>query len=137
MTPKIGLIATIEKDLRVNMHGAYGLSIEKSGGLDGVRDMGLLDSVLQSAFVTFDGVELFPTTIEKAVRIGYGLVSNHAFLDGNKRIGVLFLLVYLEVNGVFISATNDEIVELGLGLAEGKIRYDELLDWVNTHKSAT
>ena len=115
----------------------HSLLIEMSGGLDGVRDMGLLDSVLQSAFVTFDGVELFPSTVEKAVRIGYGLVSNHAFLDGNKRIGVLFLLVYLEVNGVFISATDSEIIELGLGLAEGKIKYDELLDWVNAHKSAT
>ena len=115
----------------------HSLLIEMSGGLDGVRDMGLLDSVLQSAFVTFDGVELFPSTVEKAVRIGYGLVSNHAFLDGNKRIGVLFLLVYLEVNGVFISATDGEIIELGLGLAEGKIKYDELLDWVNAHKLAT
>ena len=109
------------------------LLTEKSGGSDGVRDIGLLDSVLQSAYATFDGEELFPTEIEKAVRICYGLVSNHAFIDGNKRIGVLFLLVFLKVNGIEIFATNDEIIHLGLSLAEGIMDYDGLYVWVNTH----
>ena len=109
------------------------LLTEKSGGADGVRDAGLLDSVLQSAYATFGGEELFPTEIEKAVRICYGLVSNHAFIDGNKRIGVLFLLVFLKVNGIEISATDDEIIYLGLSLAEGKLNYDGLLTWTKNH----
>lgn len=63
------------------------LIVEETCGSDGVRDYGLLDSALQSAYATFDGNELYPTKEEKGAKIGYSLVSNHAFVDGNKRIG--------------------------------------------------
>ena len=86
------------------------LLIEATGGADGVRDIGLLDSALESAYATFDGKELFPSKEEKAARLGVGLVSNHAFVDGNKRIGMYVLLSFLEVNGIQIEATNDDIV---------------------------
>lgn len=106
------------------------LLIEQTGGEDGVRDFGLLDSALEACFATFDGKELFPTKEEKAARLGVGLVSNHAFVDGNKRIGLYVMLTFLEVNGIKLETNDDELVELGLGLAQGEIKYEELLQWI-------
>ena len=67
----------------------HDLVIKQSGGKAGVRDVALLDSAIACAYQTFDGKELYPSIEEKAARLGYGLISNHAFVDGNKRIGVL------------------------------------------------
>ena len=106
------------------------LLVEQTGGSDGIRDFGLLDSALESAYATFGGEDLFPTKEEKAARIGVGLVSNHAFVDGNKRIGMYVMLTFLEVNGIPIDATDEEVVEVGLRLAEGKMQYEELLQWI-------
>lgn len=106
------------------------LLIEQTGGEYGVRDMGLLESALQSAYATFDGKELYPTKEEKAARLGVGLVSNHAFVDGNKRIGMYVLMAFLQINGVPFDASDDEIVRVGLSLAEGKMKYEELLAWI-------
>lgn len=106
------------------------LLIEQTGGEDGVRDFGLLDSALEACFATFDGKELFPTKEEKAARLGVGLVANHAFVDGNKRIGLYVMLTFLEVNGIKLETNDDELVELGLGLAQGEIKYEELLQWI-------
>ena len=110
------------------------LVIESSGGEFGVRDFDLLDSALQSAYQTFDGKELFPTKEEKAARLGFGLVNNHAFVDGNKRIGLLVMISFLELGGIRINATDDELVEVGLGLATGEISYENLVDWIEIHK---
>lgn len=110
------------------------LLIEATGGTDGVRDIGLLDSALESAYATFDGKELFPSKEEKAARLGVGLASNHAFVDGNKRIGMYVLLSFLEVNGIQIEATNEEVVEAGLALARGDMKYEGLLTWILEHK---
>lgn len=110
------------------------LIIESTGGTAGVRDFDLLDSALNSCYQTFDGKELYPTKEEKGARLGFTLVSNHAFVDGNKRIGVLVMLSFLEVNGIKLKFTDDELIELGLGLASGKISYENLLDWILVHK---
>lgn len=106
------------------------LLIEQTGGEDGVRDFGLLDSALEACYATFDGKELFPTKEEKAARLGAGLVSNHAFVDGNKRIGLYVMLTFLEVNGIKIETTDEELVNLGLGLAQGQMKYEEFLRWI-------
>ena len=113
------------------------LLIEQTGGEDGVRDMGLLESALQSAYATFDGKELYPTKEEKAARLGVGLVSNHAFVDGNKRIGMYVLMAFLQINGVPFDASDDEIVRVGLSLAEGKMKYEELLAWIRENTKYT
>ena len=103
---------------------------QKAGSAAGVREIGLLESAIESAYQTFDGQELYPTTEEKGARMCFSLISNHAFVDGNKRIGVLALMTFLELNGAKISPTNEEIIRMGLGLAEGKVGYEELLSWV-------
>lgn len=110
------------------------LVIESSGGSAGVRDLNLLESALESAFQTFDGKELYPTKEEKGARLGYGLVSNHAFVDGNKRIGLLVMISFLHINGIKIVCSDDELVDLGLSLASGAMEYEQLLSWINCHK---
>ena len=103
---------------------------ENTGGDPNLRDISLLDSALESAFQTFGGKELYPTKQEKAARIGYSLISNHAFVDGNKRIGMYVLLAFLETNGIKINPTNEEIVRVGLSIAAGKMTYEDLLKWI-------
>ena len=111
------------------------LMAEETGGSVGVRDEGLLDSALESAFATFDGKDLYPSKEEKAAKIGYSLISNHAFVDGNKRIGVYIMISFLELNGVHITAMNEEVVALGLSVAAGQLRYDDVLAWIKEHES--
>jgi death-on-curing protein len=103
---------------------------EETGGSIGLRDEGLLESALESAFATFDGKELYPSKEEKAARIGASLIGNHAFLDGNKRIGMYVMLTFLEVNGVKVECSDEDIVSAGLALADGSMGYDELLAWL-------
>ncbi len=110
------------------------LIIESSGGTAGVRDFGLLDSALESAFQTFNGKDLYPEKEEKGARLGFNLISNHAFLDGNKRIGLLVMLSFLEINGIKLEFTDDDLIDLGLGIASGKINYDSILLWIHAHK---
>ena len=103
---------------------------EATGGDPNLRDIGLLDSALESEYQTFDGKELYPTKQEKAARIGYSLISNHAFVDGNKRIGMYVLLTFLETNGIPINPTNDDVARVGLAVASGEMKYDDLLKWI-------
>lgn len=110
------------------------LIIESTGGTNEIRDHKLLDSALNSAFQTFDDKELYPTKEEKGAKLGYSLVSNHAFLDGNKRIGIMVMLSFLEINGIHLSYTDNELIDLGIRLASDKISYEELLSWVKAHK---
>lgn len=108
--------------------------IESSGGSAGVRDFGLLDSAIESAYQTFSGEELYPTKEQKGARLGYNLVSNHAFVDGNKRIGLLVMLSFLAINGINLKYSDEELVCVGLSLADGKMTYEQLLNWINNHK---
>ena len=113
----------------------YKLMMEETGGSSGIRDEALLDSALNGIFQTFDGKELYPTKEEKGARLGFSLISNHAFVDGNKRMGVYIMLTFLEVNGIGIECTDAELVDLGLGVAAGRIGYEELLDWILEHET--
>ena len=110
------------------------LMAEATGGSVGVRDEGLLDSAIEGAFATFDGVELYPSKEEKAAKLGYSLISNHAFVDGNKRIGVYVMLSFLELNGIHIEAADKDVVSLGLGVADGSMEQKDILDWIHKHK---
>ena len=106
----------------------------ETGGDPNVRDIALLNSALESAFQTFDGQELYPTKEEKGARIGYALISNHAFVDGNKRIGMYVLLTFLETNGIKIRPTVDDVARVGLAVAAGKMQYEDLLEWIQDNK---
>ena len=109
------------------------LLIAETGGANEVRDTGLLDSALEGIYATFDGQDLYPTKEEKGARLGYTLIANHAFVDGNKRIGMYVMLTFLEVNGIRLEATNEEVYHAGISVADGSMTYDGLLEWVREH----
>lgn len=106
------------------------VAIEEFGGLEGVRDQGLIHSAIQSPFQTFDGEELFPTVEEKIARLAYGLICNHGFVDGNKRVACLSLVVFLELNNINFDPILKELEKTFMGLAEGHVSYNDFLDWV-------
>ena len=107
---------------------------EATGGSVGIRDEALLDSALESAYAGFGDKEFYPTKEEKGARLGYALISNHAFLDGNKRIGIYVMLSFLEMNGVPVQCSDEDLVRVGLSVADGSMGYDELLQWVLDHR---
>ena len=107
---------------------------QATGGSIGVREEGLLESALEAAFSGFGGVEFYPTKEEKGARLGYNLISNHAFVDGNKRIGMYVMLTFLEVNGIQMDCSNEDVIHAGLSVAEGSMDYDGLLAWVREHR---
>lgn len=117
----------LKKEQIISIHS---LLIEQTGGLDGVRDQNLLDSALQAPFQTFAGEELYPTIQKKAACLCFGLVNNHSFIDGNKRIGILAMLIFLQLNGLSINCSDEELIQLGLGLASSKICLEELVMWI-------
>ena len=108
--------------------------IQQTGGSDGVRDYNLLDSALENPFQSFGGEELYPTIQAKAARLGYGLIKNHCMIDGNKRIGVHAMLVFLALNGYELVYTKAELIDIILSLADGKVEYEELLQWIINHQ---
>ena len=109
------------------------LIAQETGGEVGLRDEGLLESALTAAFASFDGKDLYPSKIDKAARIGYDLISNHAFLDGNKRIGMYVMIAFLECNSICFDATPEEVVETGLAIAAGKMDFAALRNWLQAH----
>ncbi len=107
--------------------------IEQSGGLSGLRDLGLLESAIAQPRMTFAGQELYPTLVNKAVALGFSLIMNHPFLDGNKRIGHASMEVFLVLNKKEINADIDEQEKMILALAAGEINRSFFTDWLNDH----
>ncbi|MDP9805826.1 death-on-curing protein [Trueperella bonasi] len=108
--------------------------ISSTGGLEGVRDANLLDSALASPFQNYEGKDIFPSLHQKAARLGFGLISNHPFVDGNKRTGVHVMLVFLALNGIELEYSQKELISQISAIASGQEGYDELLDWIITHQ---
>ena len=121
---------TLTKDQLIMLHEAI---YERYGGALGVLNEGMLDSALQAPFQTFGGEELLPETKDKIIRLAYGLIKNHSFRDGNKRIGALVLLTLLEINGYHVSATNEEFADIIMGIAASEKNDKDLSDWVDNH----
>ena len=107
--------------------------VKETGGSDGIRDMGLLESAVNAPYQSFGDFELYPTIYHKAARLGFGLAQNHAFIDGNKRIAAHAALVFLRVNGVKIKCTEFELFATFYKLAASEITFDDLLDWIMNH----
>ena len=110
------------------------LLTEETGGDPNLRDIALLDSALESAFQTFNGEELYPSKEEKGARLGFALISNHAFVDGNKRIGMYVLLTFLETNGIKMNPSIDDVARVGLAIASGEMKYEDLLGWIRDNR---
>lgn len=109
--------------------------IQETGGAHGLRDEGMLDSALAAPFQEVFGTIAYPSIQQKAVRLGYGLIMNHPFVDGNKRIGTHAMLVLLALNGIELRFEQDELSNEILAVASGVYDYDQLLQWVIDHQA--
>lgn len=108
--------------------------LEETGGSNGLRDEGLLESALSAPFQGFGDTDVFPSLQQKAARLGCGLVKNHAFIDGNKRIGAHAMLVFLALNKIELGYTQEELSEIFLQVAAGEAGFEELLHWITSHQ---
>ncbi len=108
--------------------------ISETGGSDGLRDVGLLESAINSPFQQFGNEDLYPTIQQKASRLCFGLVNNHPFIDGNKRIGAHVMLVFLALNGIELEYTQDDLSSTILKLASNEISYQQLTKWIINHQ---
>lgn len=109
--------------------------VQETGGESGLRDEALLESALLSPFQSFDDRDLFPSIQAKAARLGYGIIKNHPFVDGNKRIGVHLMLLFLYFNNVELSYTQEELSNIILMVASDEKNYEDLLDWIIEHQN--
>ncbi|WP_278972218.1 type II toxin-antitoxin system death-on-curing family toxin [Mobiluncus mulieris] len=107
--------------------------IASSGGLSGLRDEGLLESAIATPLQGFSGADLYPTIIDKATQLAFGLIRNHPFIDGNKRIGTHAMLVLLYLNEIELAYEDDELIQIILNVAAGQTSRDDLYQWIKTH----
>ncbi|HHU54040.1 MAG TPA: type II toxin-antitoxin system death-on-curing family toxin [Clostridiaceae bacterium] len=112
------------------------IQIETFGGIDGIRDEGLLESAIESPFQTFDGLMLYEDPIERIVRVVFNIIKNHPFLDGNKRTGIAVLMIMSDLYDIEITASDEEYIELGLRIT-ALSDHHEITDWINDHISLT
>ena len=107
--------------------------IAKTGGLEGIRDKNLLDSALKVPFQTFDGKDFYPDILDKATQLCFSLINNHPFSDGNKRIGIHLTLLFLKINNVQLNYVQQELIDLGFGIASSKLQKNDIRKWFENH----
>lgn len=107
--------------------------IQKSGEIDGLRDRSCLESAVAAPMQSFGGQDLFPSDVEKIARLGYGLATNHAFLDGNKWIGAMMVQLLLKWNGYYLELVSGELADMFIAVADDRATEKELLNWIRTH----
>ena len=107
--------------------------IQRSGGMDGLRDRAGLEAAVSVPMQSFGGQDFYPTTVEKIARLGYGLASNHAFVDGNKRIGAMMTQLSLKWNGFQMTLSSGELADMFIAIADGSAKESDLLDWIQEH----
>lgn len=122
------IILTKEEVLRL-----HEILLDKTGGLPCVRDIGMLELAVLNCMQTFDGKELYATVIEKSARTAFSLCKNHPFNDGNKRTAILTMLVMLRLNDINLEYSQEELINLGLGIADGSIGYENIVEWMQQH----
>ena len=111
--------------------------LAETGGSDGIRDKGLLESAINAPFQTFGGEDLYPTLFEKAARLGYGIIKNHPFVDCNKRTGTHVMHAFLRMNGFKLKCSHNDLIEVIYKVADGGFDYNDLLKWLKEHVSST
>ena len=107
--------------------------IDKFGGLKGIRDRGILESAINRPFQTFDQTELYPLPVDKAAAIFESIISNHPFVDGNKRTAYVLMRLILREHSLDIFANQDVKYEFVINAAKGEIKYEQIRQWLNNH----
>jgi len=108
----------------------HDILIEKFGGAKGIRDRGILESAIGRPFQTFDGNDLYPNPIDKAAAIFESIISNHPFVDGNKRTGYVLMRLILKDNKLDINVGQDEKYEFAIKAAKGELTFDSIKNWI-------
>ncbi|MFG6358674.1 MAG: type II toxin-antitoxin system death-on-curing family toxin [Acetatifactor sp.] len=121
----------LSKEQVLKLHASL---IKATGGSDGIRDEGMLETGVNNPVQSFGGKELYPSVQAKAARLCFGLVKNHAMLDGNKRLGTHVMLVFLALNGYELYYSQQELSDMVLALASGDIGEKEILQWIIEHQ---
>jgi death on curing protein len=111
----------------------HGQIIDQSGGVQGIRDLGLLESAVTQPLMTFDGEDLYPSMIEKAAALSFSIIMNHPFLDGNKRTGHAAMEVFLVLNRLEIDSPVDEQEQILLALASGEVGREAFIEWIESN----
>ena len=109
------------------------LIVDASGGSQGVRDLGAIESAVSQPQMGFGGQDLYPSLAEKVAALSFSLINNHPFVDGNKRIGYEAAVVFLEMNGFTVSGDIDEKERVVLAVAAGEMARDEWTNWLRAH----
>ena len=122
----------ISKEQVIFLHSQL---ISETGGSDELRDEDMLESALSAPFQVFDDMEVYPSVQQKAARLCYGLVKNHAFVDGNKRIGAHVMLVFLSLNKIELEYTQKELSDVILKVATSEITFEEFFKWIIDHQA--
>lgn len=112
----------------INIHE---ILIEKFGGIHGIRDKKALESAISRPFMTFDRQDLYPSPIEKAAALLESVISNHPFLDGNKRIGYVLMRYFLMENNLDVKATQTEKYEFVIRIAKGQLSHEQIHSWLS------
>ncbi|WP_045442264.1 type II toxin-antitoxin system death-on-curing family toxin [Picosynechococcus sp. NKBG042902] len=110
--------------------------IEQSGGAFGIRDLGLLASAIAQPRMTFSGEDLYSSLFEKATALGFSIIMNHPFVDGNKRTGHAVMETFLVLNGMEINASVDEQEYVVLAIASGELGREALVEWLRENTIA-
>jgi len=113
----------------------HDIMCKATGGSSELRDIGVLELALYHAYASFEGKDFYSTIEEKAARKAYGIIRDHPFLDGNKRTGLFVMLVFLELKGIKLYFSQPELVELGVGIAEGETDSEHITKWIIEHES--
>ena len=119
---------TVEEVVRL-----HEMVIVRSGGLRGVKNLGLVESAVALPKQTFGGIDLYPAVVEKAAALGYSLTCNHGFEDGNKRIGHAAMEAFLVMNGFEMQCPVDKQEGAFLDLAAGAFTREQFTEWVRSH----
>jgi death-on-curing protein len=108
----------------------HDILIENFGGAKGVRDKGALESAINRPYQTFDGQELYPSPIDKAAAIFESLISNHPFVDGNKRTAYVLMRLVLKESKMDIDLTQDQKFDFVIKAAKGEFTYEQIRTWI-------
>ena len=111
----------------------HDLSIINYGGSQGIRDQGLMESAIARPYQTFGGKDLYPTVLEKAAALAESIIINHPFIEGNKRTGLLAMLVILEIGNFKITASNDDTYNFTIEISTGEIKFEEIVLWLKNN----
>ena len=111
----------------------HDLSIINYGGSQGIRDQGLMESAIARPYQTFGGKDLYPTVLEKAAALAESIIINHPFIDGNKRMGLLAMLLILEIGNFKITASNDDTYNFTIEISTGEIKFEEIVLWLKNN----